>query len=306
MQRHGLIALLTIAWALVFSCNANATEAENPAIQITPAQQKIQLSPGETYTGSFSVQNVGDKTFDYNIVVVPYQVIDESYSPNFSTSNNYTKITEWITLETDQKTIAPGKYDIINYTINVPKNAPVGGQYASVMAYTSGNDTGDGSFQIVSRVGTLLYAQVLGNVVTSGSVNANTVNQFSFSPPIFAHVYLKNTGNVDVDAKISLTVSSLFSNKILYDNTDKPASVTVLPETTRFATSTWEETPFIGIFRVMQAVEFAGNISTVERFVIVCPFWLAIMIIIILVLSILLLIVKISDRRKIKQNSCTF
>ena len=261
------------------SVHAEDTKQNAIHLQISPTKQKISLTPGASYVGTFKVHNAGAAPFNYKFSATPYSVTNENYSPDYTGLTNYTQIADWITFDkaTETGLLQPGQIAEVSYTVSVPKDAPAGGQYAALMAETSDGNAENATVAVVHRVGMILYAAVPGETRESGEIIKNNVNTFYFNPPLTVSSLVKNTGNVEQTAKYTVKIYPLFSNEAVFSNEEKPdkeKSLDVIPDTSRFNSITWEGAPQIGIFSVEQTIEFAGQVSTNKKLVLICPLWL--------------------------------
>lgn len=311
MAKHFKLFLVAILAAVTFGaytfiCNDIAyAEGEKNAIhlQVSPTKQKISLAPGSSYVGTFKVQNVGAAEFNYSVYATPYSVVNENYSPNYEGLTNYTQIAEWITFDTKTATgkLQPGTSVDVAYTVNVPKDAPAGGQYAALMAQTEDGNDANATVAVVHRVGMILYAAVPGDTRETGEIIKNTVNTFYFNPPLTVSSLVKNTGNVEQTATYNVKIYPLFSNEAVFsteEKEDKEKQLDIIPDTSRFNSITWEGAPRIGIFSVEQTIEFAGQVSTNKKLVLICPLWLLFVIFAMLFFIIFWLVSRARDRKR--------
>lgn len=299
-----VVAVLSLGACCAFSfSSANAEEGQAAVhLQVSPTKQKISLTPGSSYVGTFTVHNAGAGVFDYSVYATPYSITNEEYSPDYTAITNYTQIADWITFDpkTEKGTLQPGETVDVVYTVNVPKDAPAGGQYAALMAQTdSGNDE-NATINVVHRVGMILYAAVPGETRSSGEIVKNSVNTFYFNPPLTVSSLVKNTGNVEQTATYTVKIYPLFSNEAVYNNEEQPDSKDIMPETSRFNAITWEGAPSIGIFRVTQIIDFAGQEGNKEvtKLVLICPLWLLFVVFALLFFIIFWLISRSRDRKR--------
>lgn len=282
---------------------AEENKKEGTEITMMPTRHNVSLEPGQTYKGEFTIINTGSTAFDYHISAVPYNVVGDDYKQVFDNPTDSTKISEWITFDRTSGTLEPhdgsdqdpDSRQVIKYTINVPEDAPGGGQYAAIAAEVDNNE--EGMFQTVSRVAAVVYADVAGDTRREGSILENKVGGFYFNPPISATSLVENTGNVHADATYTFKVFPLFSSEEVYTNEEDPVVRTILPNTRRFNTQSWDGAPMLGIFNVEQTVEFLGKTSVQKSLVIICPLWL-IFIIIFLILVIVFWLVSRARTRK--------
>lgn len=304
--RFGIILFCTATCTLHLISPASALEPGDIVLQVQPASQDVELFPGLTTTGSLTVRNVGRLPFSVKILVRPYQALNENYDPDFVTENNYTKLINWIKIEQDNYTLEPGTEQEIYFSITVPQDIPGGGQYAALMIETHDTVSENATMRITSQVASLIYAHVQGEEHIGGVVVANSIPNFLLGSPITASVTVKNDGNVDFRATHTMTIYDFFTNReAVTAETITPEGQTpglampaILPETQRKDTLTWEGSPQLGIFRVVQKVAFLGQEESYEQVVILCPIWLAGSVIFLIVVMILWLIFRLRRRRR--------
>lgn len=275
------LACLSFVTGVFIAQPVNASTNKNKIdIQISPVRNKITLTSGSNYTGTYKIMNVGSERFEYKVYATPYQVTDENYTPNYSSENNYTQIAKWITFDRKTGTLEPDQSVEVTYTVSVPSDVPSGGQYAVLMNETSTSDS-SATINTNTRVGLTLYSKIEGGTTRRcGKILNNKISGFLFTPPIQATSLVENCGNVDEDAKYILRVKPFFSNEPIYTNEEKPQESPILPETKRFNTVKWDQSPAIGIFKVEQIITAFGETSTAESLVFIIPLWLIIILII--------------------------
>lgn len=293
-------ALLVIADKPVFAENVSSS------FQLSPMNQRITLVPGERYYGTFKVTNPATNQyyFSYNTEITPFSV-DEDYNPQFatdSTSNNGDRdqILDWITIINPKGLIAPNATAIVQFYIDTPNDAPAGGQYASIIVGSKPtNESGEGiNIKAEYSMAHLLYADVAGETVRGGEINDIRVPSFLFSGNITGTSSIKNTGNVHSDATYILQIFPPLSKEEIYTNEENPDSAIIFPDTTRTTTISWPNTPKIGIFHVIYTVSFEGVDSQVDKYVIICPIWLLIVIIALIFLILFKIIFTGKDKKE--------
>jgi len=268
---------------------------------LSPMYQFITLTPGEKYVGNFEIVNPGSSKYDfyYKLRVEPFSV-DNSDDISLTSSNgDYNRITDWISFSEEEGIISPNKSKEVRFTIDVPTNAPAGGQYASVVI-SSGAHRVDNSMVDLREIyesAHLIYAEVAGETVRKGSLNDVNVPSFLFSGNISGSALIKNEGNVHSQATSTLQIFPLFSNEEVFTNEENPKKSWIMPGNTTLTTTDWTETPSMGIFHVIYNVEFEGVNQKVDKMVIVCPLWL---LFVILVLIFLIIFKILSGKREKK------
>ena len=304
----GLFAILSLALSGVLSLAAPASLVSAAAeVGITPINNEIVLQPGQTYTSNFQIYNNGDEDLNYRVYVTPYAMTSDdggNIAPAYDENTvpaSYSTILDWISLDTDEGTLQAhenGKY--VNYTINVPEDATPGGQYAAIMVEKvndeSAQNDGAGLTSVI-RAAYIVYATVAGNLTETASISDVNVPGIFVDSKITASSMVENTGNVHGTASYALQVFPLFSDEEVYTNEEDPATQIIYPGTKYYNQLTWEDTPSIGIYRVVETVSLFGESTSTERIVVVCPLWLILVVVFAIVFIVVWLIVR-SKKRK--------
>ena len=270
---------------------------------VGPMNQKLILDPGESYTASFKISNPGSSKKDirYELSVQPFYVNDE-YATIFEDVNGTGQMADWITLDVpDTGVLAPNENTEILFTIDVPKDAPGGGQYASIVVKSLSDPEDNKESTMISEVfqiGHLVFAEITGTTVHQGEIVDIDVPSFLLSGDISGSSSIKNTGNVHGTATYKLQIFPLFSDEEVYTNEEDPETRTILPDRVFYNNMSWDKTPGIGVYNVVYTVEFEGVTAQVSKMVIICPIWLLFVIIFAIFLLIFYFVAKAKKRRK--------
>ena len=298
------LAAFSLLAVILVPQTAKADNSAAPYIGISPYRQTITIKPGEVYTGSFKVVNVGEVDFKYTISVSPYNVIGTEYTPDFNATGPLSMIKDWVTFSSYSGELAPHtSSDPILYTITVPSEIPSGSQYAAIKDTIVNEDTAESTgINNITSAAMLVYAEVSdGNGYYDGEIIENNVPQFVFSAPLTTSSLVSNTGNLYADASYLLEIYSIFNqDEPAYTNQEDNVSAIILPDTKRFHAQNWFEAPMVGIFKVRQTIKFLDKVSVVEKIVIVCPLWLIFLIIFGLFVIIIWLRARAKSRRESK------
>lgn len=310
MKFGRILVLPVLVLAMAFVLNASPALAEDKKpdyrLQISPTQNNMgKVEPGGTYTGSFNVQNTGNKAYDYTVSVSPFSFKDENYEQDFDTTSKYTVVTDWVTFSSAEGSVEPGEQSEVKYTVRVPRDAPGGLQSAAIMVTMENNEEMNQSgVQTVSRAAYPLYMNVNGATNENGAVIENKIPGLIFNPPLVASSVVENAGNIYTTATYEVTVSNLFGGKEVYTNLTedtngelKPDSRVIFPETERYNEVEWTEAPKIGLFRVKQTVKIFDKISTNEKIVFICPIWLILIVAIVIAIFVFKIVSGIIKRR---------
>ena len=288
--------------------------AEGSTMVITPMHQRLILRPGDTYKGSINVSSPNDATADliYSVSIGSYNQVksadslDDYSEVDISTKGGYNQIMDWIKIEETSGVVSPNEVNPIYFTIEVPMDAPAGGQYATIIVVNDsdyGGSNGEG-FSVSSTVAiaSTIYAEVAGSTRETAEITENKIPAFLTTGPLEATSMVVNTGNVHTDAEYTFQVWPLFSDEEICTNEEEVSESMVLPETRRYHTESCNIPP-VGIFRAKQTVAIFGETSTVERMVIVCPIWLIVLWAGVIAIVIVWLVTFIRMRRKKAKKS---
>ena len=303
-----MAGVLAMLFAGIFAATSTAWADDNMVgFSMSPMDQKIVLEPGDSYTSSLKIHNPGTHTTDveYEISVEPFYV-NEDYTTIFENVSNRGMMTDWITINSPTTGILkPNDTAEIVFTINVPSDAPAGGQYATVLASShSKGQSGEGinpMIDEVRRIGHLVYAEIAGDTVRQGEIMDANVPSFLLSGNIKGTSAVKNMGNVHGTATYRLQVFPLFSDEEVYTNVEKPETHTILPDRTYYNETEWEKTPSLGVFNVVYSVEFEGVTTEVSKMVIICPVWLLFLILFVVIAIIFWIVMRARSRGKNKR-----
>lgn len=306
MKKHyfgKLFSAIITAFTLAFITTSPVIAAETPdyRLQVSPSYAEIEkMVPGRNYEGVFMVQNTGSKEFEYAINVTPYGVSDDQYTIDSDTETAYTQIKDWVSLSKNSGTLGPDSSEEIKYTIRVPSDAPGGGQYAliNIRIVQDSDSTSGAAITATKQIGFRLLGDIDGDTKRAGKVVEQSIPTILFNPPITANSTVENTGNIHVKASYVLQVFPLFSNEEVYSNEDSPQEVTILPETSRYNSITWDGAPHLGIFRVKQTVTIADDVQTIEKTVFLCPIWFIFIILLIIFCIIFWIFSRVKSRRE--------
>lgn len=253
---------------------------------ITPMDQSFTLEPGQTYTGTIKVINPNDSTSDleYKAYVAPYGVVGQGYDADLQTESTYTQIKNWVKIEDPTGKVSPNNTKEIHFSIEVPENAPAGGQYAAIIVSRDDkteSSSGGVAVKDIFEMASLIYAKVNGETKRGGEIIENNVPGFVVSAPITLSALISNTGNVHESAIITIKATDFFSGNVIVegDTTDHYYSEVIMPETTRFVTRDINEgLPMLGMVHVEQTINYNGQVSTEAKNVIICPIWFLILV----------------------------
>lgn len=303
-----IVCVLMAIEGLVFF---NDVSAKTNGITMSPMNQSIVLIPGDTYEATFTISNSVNSSDDtYYELDVDSFYLDDKSEAMFGTHEDNNKMVDWVRfISPTEGVLRPNEVRDIKFAIDVPDDAPAGGQYASIVAIMKTDEADDNrndsvgddsraTIKEVQRIGHLVYAEVAGDTIRDGEIVDANVPGFLLSGNIKGTSLIKNSGNVHGNAKYTLQVYPLFSDEEIYTNEENQDTQIIFPNRTVYSETEWAETPSIGIFNVVYTVEFENAKAEISKMVIICPIWLLFIIIFAIFAAIFYFVAKAKARKK--------
>ena len=298
-----LVLGVAVVFVLALGANLNNyAKAEDQGtasagVSVAPSIDKLgYLKPGETYEREITIVNPSDKDVSFKVATSSFWVEDESYALKWGVSNSqYGKISEWTNIDKAKThTVKPDEEYKFKYAIAVPEDQPGGAQRLMVSIILG--STGEAGFvDTETHINTLIYANIEGDVHPGGEILSQSIQAFSFAPNIATRSTLKNTGDVDLDAKYRLQITDFWSGDEVYTAEEEKVLMT---ESTRMYEQIWDGAPVIGIFNVTQEITLMDGVHTYKGVTIICPLWLILVVVVGLVLIVVYLVYRNNARKK--------
>lgn len=316
MKKNKLLMAVAALALVVVSCFGvfnGRVYADSNSMTVSPPYQKMILIPGETYKNVVSVFNASNSTRDlkYAVEVGSFSQLkseesgDDYGSINHINVSSYNQIMDWIKLGSTGGTAKPGETQEISYTIEVPEDAPAGGQYATILVIdeTTSGLPGEGNISIDQKFqfASIIYAEVAGETKEEGEILDNSMPSFLLNGPLTASSMVRNNGNVHTDAEYTFQVWPLFSDEEICTNEENPETSMILPETERYHAQHCD-LPSVGIFKAKQVVKIFGETSIVEKTIIICPLWLLFLILFVIIALIMWIFMKTRKRKRSSES----
>ncbi|MCL2094591.1 hypothetical protein FWH13_00505 [Candidatus Saccharibacteria bacterium] len=285
---------LNLAGAILRSDVAAQEPDPSISLSVSPAQQRLSLEPGGTSTAEVVIINSGTEGYDIRVSATPYEVAPDYTHNIFDREGVYSQIHRWITFN-GQTTfrLEPGERKTVTFTVNVPISVPAGGQYAGIMAETIPPADASGVVAI-RRVASLLYANLAGDTIETGSVTDRVWRSFYPSRDVTTSLTIQNTGNTDFSVENHLFVDSLFGRRIA--EVTEPARV-IFPDTSRTFELNWQSARSVGAYRITQQSAFLHQSITETKLIVIMPVWFIISAIMAVFTIVILIILSVKRRR---------
>lgn len=309
------ISILTLLYTIVSGLliNPMGVFAANRTITISPTHERIILTPGETFHSGFLVVNPTSSKSDlhYLATVGTYSVTggadskDDYGATDLNTITEMNTIMNWTTIDNPEGVVAINGSETLSYTINVPKDAPAGGQYMTILVREDPKfktpEDNSSNVQEIMQMGFVVYAEVAGNTRKEGAILENNIPTFLFDNQLEATSRVRNNGNIHTDAEVILQVWPMFSDEEICTNEENASLSFVMPNTERYHAEVCD-LPMVGIFRAKQTVKIFGETSVVERTILVCPLWLLFIILFVIIALIIWIIIRVRAHKKLTEE----
>ncbi len=218
MKRITIIIIITIITVILLPKAASGQEAIT--ITAIPPRLELEALPGATLQETIKVRNesAGEMAFDVlasDFIVNNNQgtpiAVEEKVSGRWS-------LASWISASPKKILLPPQQTTAINLIISLPKNALPGGHYAMITYNPSTEGLmgiqGSGS-AITQKVGTLIYLNVIGDVVEAANLKEFKTSQFfSYYGPISISAEIENLGDIHFAPKGQLTITNLLGKTV--------------------------------------------------------------------------------------------
>ena len=308
----------------VFAEDNAESEAEElvkaaTSISISPVNKVLQLEANAVYEDSFKVTNNGAGEMEFEVYASPYSYTysesDDEYKLGFSSENNYTQITRWITFrDKDGKYVenphfkaSPGESVEISYRISTPASIPAGGQYAVLFAHTLSNTVTSSGIKTEASPGLVVYGRASGETILKSTISAMNLSQTmtvenETKNLINASAKVKNEGNVDFMASGKLKVEGIFG-QTHYETPSDRGRVSIIPDAELTVSDKWEETPYFGFFKATWTVSAAGSEpQTVTQTIMILPAPIIVAVILVLTAIVVWIIIMVRKRKERKSR----
>lgn len=291
---HYMIFGATIALSafLVLTNSSQAHAVSSYSITMTPSSTELHAAPGATTKSNFTVVNQGSTSYPVALSVMPYHVLGDSYDPQFKTLAGTTDPSSWIHFDdSTTQTLLAGTTQTLSYNLTVPSGTAPGGYYAVIFAETNPSNV-SGGVTAHNRVGNILYITVDGAVTQKGTLTAplSDISSIIWGDSTHLGMLVNDTGGLHFLTTANINVSSVFGKTQFAAQLQRY----VLPQTERLITTTWNNLPLIGIYKITRNATVAGTIQNlpVKYIVIIRPWVLAVILLIITTIATLGLVIR--------------
>jgi len=245
-----------------------------------PGKTDLVLDPGEKNTQQITVTNRLGVDKDFRLEV-------EDFSGSYDTDQTVVlfgdakgpySLKDYIKPETTEFSLKHGERIVIPVEIDIPEDSEAGGLYASVLVSTvPGKEEAEknkGQTKVISRLGTLFFVRVTGDVDESVKLQTfkvtDTKNGFYEKGPIPFEIVLKNEGNIHVIPSGKIEIKNLLGKKVGEVTVDKYFS---MPNAVRERVVNWDSKLLLGRYTATLTLDKNYQQRPNETEQIVTTFW---------------------------------
>ncbi len=204
MTMRGVLFLLVIAGVSAVLLPHDAV-AQSMNIEVSPGKINRIVEPGDRFVQTFRIGNYADVGKTFYIYTQDFTVKSETGAPSFDTSqiDQRYSLSQWVTLPAKEIFVPAGKVRTVDVTIDVPKDAEVGGHYGAFFVQTddpSFVQKQEGSvIGSIGRIASLMLITVPGDItekITLTSFDTDRRIYWQSLPDVTFTATLKNAGTV--------------------------------------------------------------------------------------------------------------
>ena len=203
---------------------------ESITITAIPPRLELQALPGVTLQESIKIRNESNTEMAFQINSSDFIVSDNKGTPVAVTQavSGRWSLSSWVTFSPKKILLQPQETRMIDLVINIPQDALAGGHYAMI-TYSPDltgmiGDQGSAS-TITQKVGTLIYFNVIGDVVEAANLKEFKVdNFFSNYGPINLTAEIENLGDIHFAPTGNITITNLL-NKSIFTASLEPTNI---------------------------------------------------------------------------------
>lgn len=235
-------------------------------IRIDQPKIRISVSAGGVKTDAIKVENVSDRPIAIKVYLEDWQ-----YIPPFDGSKEFRpagmmslSCANWINFLPAEFTIPAFGRQMVNFTVNVPKNA-TGGHYAVMFFETQLGqaEQGEGVFvNVLGRIGSLFYVEAAGTISKVVNIENFLLSRTSNGLPLEIDADFHNVGNVDITAGGNYYI--IDKAGMVYARGEFN-EVYTLPDDTAKLRSSWKENIPKGSYDFVMTLDLGAGKSLVKE-----------------------------------------
>jgi hypothetical protein len=232
---HQTLKLSTLFLALIinysiFTTTTNA-QSTSDGLSAIPPRLEITVPADGANSQTIKVRNESEKDKDISISISDFIVNDDIGTPviisSTSKEDNRWAASSWIQVTPSSFKLKPGETKSLLLTVTPPANALPGGHYAMVVHSPDASVSILNSIgtSIQTKVGTLVYITVPGDINQNASITQFTAPKFSEFGPVDFNSTIKNLSDIHIRPAGNITVTNMIGMKSYIKYNDKNTNI---------------------------------------------------------------------------------
>ncbi len=154
---------------------------------------------------------------------------------------------QWLIPDKENFVLEHGQRAHLNIKIQIPGQAEPGGYYAAVFVASQPEPGSEAQVKVVSRVGSLFFVRVKGDVQESGKLKGITTPKSYYQKgPVEFDLLSQNTGNVHLVPYGIIEIENLLGRKVDQIELDPWF---VMPQSSRIRKVVWDKKSLFGLYQ---------------------------------------------------------
>ncbi len=200
------------AWFSAFAAPAEA--AEGVKISLNPTRFEFRTYAGQKVTGTLKFWNGTDDYMDVTLQAEDFAPEGESGHIKVGAAADPARsLKTWITPKLPSLIVFPKQNIQLDFTVNVPENAPPGSYWGAISVRALPPKTGEGS-AIMPEVASIVLLQVNGDADERLSLESFSSPKLVDSPPVALASRFRNEGNTYLKPEGKVEIKNLFGKVV--------------------------------------------------------------------------------------------
>lgn len=277
-----IVAIITFAVVLSSFAVLHKEAQAAVGVKIQPSLIEERVDAGETFSSVLRITNLGDEKETFYFETRTISGISEDGTPQFKGKEIKSELDliSWITISKTSVTLGAKGIEEVPFSIRIPKNAPPGGHFASILVGTRPPQLQGIGASIAYEAGMIVALRVSRGEVSGGGVSADGVRrggvkedvveeagirEFSTNKTIYSKPNVKfvakveNLGNVLVRPRGPIEITDSFGKKAAAILVNEEG-VSVFPGQTRKFETSWQgEGLAFGRYQVVMSLTYGED-----------------------------------------------
>ena len=281
MNTHALkLSRLLFPWLLliIFLTGFNTLWAQQQAgAGLSPTLIEEGASPGDEIKTEIIVSNLSDQQQTYYLFKKNISGVRDNGTPIYTEEGAEVtgyEMSEWVTLNTDELTLAPGADLPVLVTIKVPENASPGSHFAGIFVTLEPPRLRSVGAGIGFEVANIISIRIDGEVTENAQIRSFSTDSYIYGKPLVKFLArVENKGNVLVRPYGPLEIENMFGKRVALMTFNESLGG-VFPRAIREFNVTWEDNgPAFGRYQARLSLVYGEEGVNQKTITSVTSFW---------------------------------